>query len=411
MSGSFHSGYFTRLGHFTPNARKFLAYTFFIALSQGVYSVLFNLYILRLGYHEDLLGLMLSITFITVGLVAVPVSVVSDRIGRRNALLLSSIIQGIGLAVLYTAASKDLLLLMSVVYGIGQAFNIVSGSPFLTENSDKEERMHLFSFNQVVLMTGSIAGNLAGGALPGILSQNFGFDIVGPASYRFALYLSLLAIIMTLVPILLIKEKKKESLSLGKRLQILGSVIQSTTAKKLALVNGLIGIGAGLIVPFFNVYFYKVLNASTDQIGIIFGIAQVTMIVGLLVVPAMTFRFGKVRTIAITEIASIPFLLLIAFTFNVWIAGFAYIMRMTLMNMANPAISSFNMEMVDESRRANINSITSMSWYLCLALSTYISGLMMAASNYLLPYLITCIVYLLAALLYYVFFIKVERGA
>ena len=53
--------YLARVRQFTPNARKFLAYEFFLALNAGIYGVIFNLYVLKLGYHEDFLGLILSI--------------------------------------------------------------------------------------------------------------------------------------------------------------------------------------------------------------------------------------------------------------------------------------------------------------------------------------------------------------
>jgi MFS family permease len=186
-------------------------------------------------------------------------------------------------------------------------------------------------------------------------------------------------------------------------------VIRTRNVQRLVLVNILIGIGAGMIVPFFNVYFHKVLSASEGQIGVIFAVGQVVMVFGLLCIPRLTERFGKVRTIAMSELLSIPFLILIAFTMNIYLAGFAYIMRMTLMNMANPAIQSFNMEIVAEQERATVSSLTSMGWNVFLALSTFASGIMMSQANYLLPYMITCVVYFIAAVAYYVFFLRIER--
>jgi uncharacterized membrane protein len=50
-----------------------------------------------------------------------------------------------------------------------------------------------------------------------------------------------------------------------------------------------------------------------------------------------------------------------------------------------------------------------MGWNVFLALSTFLSGIMMSQANYLLPYLITCVVYFIAAVAYYVCFLRIER--
>ena len=102
------------------------------------------------------------------------------------------------------------------------------------------------------------------------------------------------------------------------------------------LISCLIGTGAGLIVPFFNVYFNKTLQAGPDQIGIIFSLAQASMVVGAAVVPYIAARFGKVKTVSLTYLLSLPFLLLLAFTTNLYLAGGAYILRMLFMNMSSP---------------------------------------------------------------------------
>jgi hypothetical protein len=50
-----------------------------------------------------------------------------------------------------------------------------------------------------------------------------------------------------------------------------------------------------------------------------------------------------------------------------------------------------------------------MAWYLCMSLSAYLSGIMMARSNYVLPFMVTCATYVFAASLYYLFFSRVEK--
>ncbi len=402
------NGYISKMKQFSRNAQKYLAFNFFLSINMGIYGVIFNLYVLKLGYHEDLLGLMLSIVYIGTGIAALPAAIMCDRIGRKNTLLISSVITAASLFMLYTVTSKEALLVASVMQGIGSALMTVSASPFLVESSTPDERMHLFSINSALSTVAMIFGSLAGGLAPGIMTS-LGVDATGPLSYRYTLFLSFAAVMITFIPLLYIKEKKRKSTTRIERIAVIGSTVKSVSVQKLIVINAFVGIGAGMIVPFFNVYFHNILSATSSQIGFIFAVGEVVMIAGLVILPLMTERLGKIKTIAFTQLASIPFLIMLAFTGNIFIAAFAYTMRMTFMNMANPALSSFNMEIVDDRQRATVSSLTSMSWYLFMAASTYASGILMAGGNYVLPFMITCAVYITSASMYYFFFIKIDR--
>lgn len=402
------NGYVSKVRLFSHNARAYLAYFFLLSVHLGIYGVIFNLYILKLGFHEDLLGLMLSIVFISTGIAALPAAFLCDRIGRKYTLLLSIIITSISLLLLYTLASLDWLLVLSIAYGVGTSLYTIAGSPFLMENSSPDERMYLFSINSAFSQVAYIIGCLVGGSMPGLLAH-VGIDTAGPAAYRYTLFISLAIIVLSAIPILYMNEMKRKRIDPLKRFNVLGSMARSRKIQKLIVINGLVGIGAGMIVPFFNVYFHNLLSATTDQIGYIFSAGELVMVVGLMIIPIIVQRIGKITTIALTELASIPFLIMLALTMNIYVAAFAYMMRMTLMNMANPAINNFNMELVSGEERATVSSLTSMSWYLCMALSAYLSGIMMAGSNYALPFMITCVTYVVSASLYYVFFYRIEK--
>jgi MFS family permease len=405
------SAYLSRIRQFTPNARKFLAFQFFLALNTGIYGVIFNLYVLKLGYHEDFLGLLLGVIYVSTGIFSLPAAMLCDRIGRRKTLMISSGILAVALGLMYTITAGWMLVAASAFYGIASGLAVVASSPFMAENSTRDERIHLFSMNSVVNMSSGVLGSLLGGLIPGLIALAIGAGVATVLPYRYTLYLSLASVLLTFVPLMLIQEKDRPALARRERLRLVARVIRNRNVQRLVFVNVLIGIGAGMIVPFFNVYFHKVLSATTGEIGIIFSIGQIVMVIGLLFIPMITERFGKVRTIAMTELLSIPFLILIALTMNIYLAAFAYVIRMMLMNMANPAISSFNMEIVAEQERATVSSLTQMGWNIFLALSTFLSGIMMSQSNYLLPYMITCVVYFVAAVAYYVFFLRIEMTA
>jgi len=403
------AGYRAKLNCFSRNACLFLGYIFLISLSLGIYEVIFNLYILRLGFREDFLGLMLSLVSISTGLFAIPAAMFCDRAGRKNTLLLSCLLLLFSFAVLYTTTSTFLLVFFSILYGVSSSLKIVTASTFMVENSTSYERMHLFSMYYLLYTIGVMIGNFAGGILPQTFTSSLKIDPTGPAAYQLSLYASLAAVLISLLPLIFIKNKKPALPGKPALFSTLSSTLRSKTIQKLVLVNGLIGMGWGLALPYFNVYFDIVLGASSRQIGFIFSLSQVVMMFTLLFVPILTEWLGKVKVVALVQLSSIPFLLLFTSTSVLTIAAFGYIMRSAIMNMSNPVLSNFNMEVVSEEQRATVNSLIWMSCYTCVGLSTYAGGLMMAHNYYSLPFLLTCVLYVIATVLYYLFFEKIEK--
>lgn len=407
-AGASANNYFSRIKEFSPNARMFLTYVFLISLNLGVYKVIFNLYILRLGYTEDFLGLILSLTSISTGVFSIPSAMICDRIGRKKTLLMSCLLLALSLVFLYNTTVKELLLFFSILYGASSALNIVTGSTFMLENSGSFERMHLFSMYQVIYTAATMAGNLIGGAFPGILAKFTEMDPSGSLAYRITLLLSLMTIVISFLPLLKIKEKEI-FVHNSKRSYVFKTLLRSDIILKMMLVYSFVGLGWGLALPYFNVYLDVMLNAGSGEIGVIFSLAEVLMMIALLFLPAFTERFGKVPVVSLVQLLSIPFLVLFISSSILPVVGFAYIMRSTLMNLANPVMNSFKLEIVTEEQRATVNSIMWMTCYTFVGVGTYAGGHILAVGDYKLPFIITCGMYAAAAILYYVYFDNVEK--
>lgn len=395
--------------NFSMNAKMYLAFNVLTSLYVGIASVVFNLYILKLGYNEQFLGLVISVTMIATGLFAFPAAQVCDRIGSKKSLVWSGILSTAVLFLLYTLTSQEWLLGLSLLSGILSTVPTILASPFLVENSTADDRIYLFSFNFALVMLATVLGMSIGGFLPQVWSTLMGVGPSSVASFRYTLFVSLIIAIVSVVPLAFLKERKKVCVKAPDIRTVIVKLSESKTVKRLLIISCLIGLGAGLIVPLFNVYFNKTLSASPQQIGVIFSIGQASMVVGAMAVPYIVSRIGRVKTVSLTYLVSIPFLILLAMSTNLYIAGLAYIMRMLFMNMSQPISNSFSMEIIHKDEMASVSSLTSMGNYVSIAVSTYIAGLLMSWGAYLLPYAATCVFYLAAAVLYLKFFKRYEK--
>ena len=406
--------YFRKIRMFSRNARLFLLATFLNGFTLGIWTVLFNLYLLNLGFHEDFIGYTFLLGGLAAGLAAFPVGVLSDKIGRKKSLLAGVIVGSIFNAILVYTSNPILLLTVSLFGGFGGLFSIiiwVVGPPFMMENSKPDERTHLFGINLATWFLSNMAGSFAGGFLPGVLSGLLGVETESVMVYRVTLTVSVVFLFLSLLPYRMIKERQhqKNNATTASRLSL--KAIQSRAVMgKLVLVLAPIGLGAGLIVSFFNVFFKNKLEATPEQIGIIFALGNVMTAVGIVLAPVVSGRLGKVHAIAFTQLSSIPFIFGIAFSPNLGFAAVSYLARGALMVMGTPIYQNLAMEVVQTEERATTSGLTTMADRIPRAVGSSIAGQMMTQGNYVLPYMMTSAFYFFASTLFLTFFQKTEKA-
>jgi len=241
----------------------------------------------------------------------------------------------------------------------------------------------------------SIIGCTAGGLMPGLVTRL----LPGAGSYRMAMLLAL-GLLLAGWSVLLLMKDGKPAPSRRKPLRIRFS----PNLLRFTLISALTGVGSGAIVSYFNVYFTKVLGAGPSEVGIVFAVTNALMVAGFAITPRISSRLGKVRATALTQMASIPFLILMALTTDFMVGSFAYTSRMFLMNLGGPALTSLQMEMIDPEERGFAIGFMSTVSGIVVAAAAYLGGLFMAQGNYMVPYAATCVAYVLAAGLLYRFF-------
>jgi MFS family permease len=163
-------------------------------------------------------------------------------------------------------------------------------------------------------------------------------------------------------------------------------------------------IGAGLIMPFMNVFFRTVHQQPDPTIGTMFAWGSLAMGIGLLIAPPLADRFGKIQVVVVTQALSVPFLILLGFSPWFWLSALSYYVRLALMNMSNPVYQTFVMENVDPEARATVASLTSMSWNFGWAFSPTISGILQVNYGFSPAFLGTILTYILAIIMYWAFF-------
>jgi predicted MFS family arabinose efflux permease len=214
--------------------------------------------------------------------------------------------------------------------------------------------------------------------------------------------------LLAVVPFALI-EAKAPSRDEAKRVFSLSAIKQKGPLFfKLTLPYFLLGAGAGLIIPFLNLYFRNRFDLSPTHIGFYFSILQFTMLAAVLVVPILKRRFGFIRTVVYSELASVPFMLILCYTQDLTMAFWAFLFRGALMNMGQPVGTTFMMEAVQPEDHGLINSLSSVAWTASWAVSAQVGGAIIEHSGFVAVFLVAIALYLASSLAYYYFFSGTE---
>ena len=408
---SFFMDYAKHIQLFTRNARLYLLYVVITGAAFGIFRLLFNFYALSLGYDEALLGKLVTVTSLTALLVALPSGYLADRIGRKASLISAGGITAVAILLMVLFPLTGVLYGMNILWGFGQSLAAVTFAPFMMENSGEKERTYLFSFSSGLQMASASAGSWIGGYLPTWVSGVQGGAPTDSTAYAGALMLVGLTVVVSLVPLFLIREPRMERSERSVFASLKFASQQPVKLGKLILPMLLTSIGAGLIMPFMNVFFRQVHNQSDPVIGSLFAWGSLAMGVGLLIAPPLAERMGRIQLVVFTQGLSIPFLVILGFSPWFWMSAMAYYTRLSLMNMSTPIYQTFVMEQVGASSRAMVASLVSMAWNFGWAFSPAISGWLQVQYGFAPAFIGTIILYSISVFLYWAFFLRGEQAS
>ncbi|BAS28364.1 MFS transporter [Limnochorda pilosa] len=402
------SRYLAVLGTFSPTARAYLAYTLFNSISFNMLNLVFNLYLHSLGHPRDFIGLVNGVPSIAVLILGLPIGMAADRYGYRRFLVAGAVLNVVALGGMVAGGNGEALMGFSVLRGLAWALTWVLGPPLLMSESTEENRVHLFSLQFAIMMGSGFLGSLLAGFLPEALASAWSVAPDGPGPLRATFAVAVAFMALAVVPAFLVREGPHPEQ---------GSPLPRTAQEALLFVHlllpsALVSFGAGAMVVFFQLFFSLRFGMAPAEMGILFALAAVVTAAATLATPQLSSRLGKVRTVVVTELASIPFLLVLSYSYSLpWVIA-AYYVRQALMNMGAPAQTAFLMEQVRPDQRATLTSLNAMLGSLGRGgLGPVVSGWMQVRWDFTGAFTLTTVLYVLGSMLFYLFFRNVRETA
>ncbi|OAB36888.1 MFS transporter [Paenibacillus macquariensis subsp. defensor] len=398
------------------NIKLFFLANVLFQIGGGMFSVLYNLYIQDLGYEDAMTGKVVGIQSLATALMFIPVGLLGDRTSRKKLLIIGAMFSGLAFIGRSIFDSEFSLLSLAVVSGLFASIFQVLAIPFLAESIPMKQRLRIFSYYSSLVLASQVLGSMGGGMLADLF-QTFGMSRI--SSLQIVLAVGGVATFAAFIPLLFIVEatrtvKSKENLvtTIDQPLKTVSKNLRTdyTMIGQFALVQLIIGIGSGLVIPYLNLYFTNRFSVSLSAVGLLISLGQIMTIVSMLIGPSLAAKVGSVKAVVCFQLLSLPFLLITGFTNLFAIAAVSFLFRQALMNAANPIQSSVLIDRVSDSSRGIANSVTQTAFMLGWAFMGPIQSYFVTTYGYYWGYAVTFsitgVLYVSAAALYYTMFRK-----
>jgi MFS family permease len=375
------------LHDFSRDAKLLIAVTGVLAISFfGIVALLRVIYVLRLGYGPEYVGIFSATGALTYMSMGIPSGALGARLGTRKAMLIGGVIVSVGMTLLPLTESVPFALrdfwpfFSQIVLTVGWSMFNVNLVPALMASTNAWNRNAAYALSSAFRETGTLVGTFIGGLLPGMFAGLLARSLDDPAPYRFSLWVGAVLAAVALIPLCRIKK---------------GAAPAPRTATDkprrpapilpIALMAVYIYIrhaGWSTCQSFCNAYMDAGLQLSTSAIGMITSVVQVAAIIASLLTPRMMARYNNGGALLLTTVGVAASLLPMGLIPHWTAVGVGRIGFQVASAMWIPVLQVFQMELVAPEWRALSYGITSMAMGFGFGSFSLLGGYIIEAFGY-----------------------------
>ena len=372
--------------------------------AYGFLSVVLMLYLSDLGFSENRIGVLLTLTLLGDTFISLGITTTADRIGRKKMLIFGAVLMTFA-GVLFTSTANFLLLLIAATIGVISPSGNEVG-PFLSIEQaalsqlvSSERRTHVFAWYN---LTGSFATAI-GALFGGVLAQSLQSSGMAPVdSYRviviayagigvgLALLFANLSPSAEAAPQASHTVSRSQATHLGQRFfETFGLPRSGPVVFKLSALFSLDAFAGGFVLQSIVAYWFHIrygVNAAVLG-GIFFG-GNVLAGISALSASWLARRIGLIRTMVFTHIPSNVLLILVPLMPNLHLAIAMLLLRFSISQMDVPTRQSYTMAVVHPEERSAAGGVTGIARSAGSSIAPAIAGRLLNASLLSAPFFV-----------------------
>ncbi len=332
---------------------------FFIQLIGAAFFLILNIYLAKKGFSDPEIANFISYRFLAVMLLAFPLGIYIKGKPLKTFFMIGGLgvpIVAIVLVLLVHYGLYEYLPALFILWGVVFTLFQVCSLPYLMRNTIIENQSHAISLNYATNSFGTIFS---------------GFIIFGAGQFmrefdegKILLGISILGFIGVYY---VLKMKVDVVESVKERLQ--WKSYDWVLLMKAIFPTLIIAVGAGLTIPFINLFFFHNFQIDSSGFAVIGGIASILVAILSLLAPNLKSKLGFQKGITYVQTIAVIALVALAtteFFKDYWwglpLAIMCYWVRTPLMNMAAPMTSELTMNYVGAKNQEMLSAIIAAMW-------------------------------------------------
>ncbi|HYA21939.1 MAG TPA: MFS transporter [Thermoproteota archaeon] len=370
-----------------------------VSIPYGYFTVIQTIYLSTVGIDDGTIGIILSLSTLTMALMTIPFGILADRYSRKWVLIAGGVLSALAWIPYAALVNVGAFYVASILVGLGSA-TFSAQTALIAERTKNEERTVAFSLSFFAYMAGSTIGALACG-IPDFLMKGYGLSAM--AAYQPLFLAGFVFGLLTSALVLPVRE----GASTKREVKIIPTKSRKEIVQ-LSVANAFVALGAGFIIPLLPLWLFLKFQVGGGGLGTLNVITNFLMALSYLMAPELVRRLGHVGSIVSVQLLATAMLVAMPLMPSYGIVAVLYILRSFLMNLGGPINSAFMANVVHPDELASAAAICSpfsgVTWGLPNAVGQGIGGFMFKANMFDEPFYICGALYAVATLLFYAFF-------
>lgn len=255
-------------------------------ITYGVVVPVVPVFARDMGIRDFSLGILYS-GYAGTGLIAaVPMGMLSDRLGRKALIVFGMFGTALACVIYSTATGFGMLLAARMLDGLTAAATWSAGLALVGDRFSESE----MGLKMGYVLASSAVGGIAGPFLGGLLYE--------AAGYAAPFQVMAVACVFGGIAALFLREKglRHRSIMISAT-QMLGHVLKRKALLLSCFITMITTVGLGLIEPTMPVYLSEKFEMTGGEIGVLFGITMFTYALGSPMAGQLSDRFGRKKPI------------------------------------------------------------------------------------------------------------------
>jgi hypothetical protein len=344
---------------------------FTLSLIHVAFILVLNIFLRKQGFSDPEIASFNSLRFIGALAFALPLGIYIRGKKLKPFFILAALIVPLTSALIIESVYREIVPLIKLsflLWGIGMMLMRVCSLPFIIRNTSSDNSTEALSLSASTWSLATIFSGIIISSLDWVNNFSLGKWILY-FNERSILWIITFFGVSSIFFALSITEKEHDSSDKDANIISLYKNYDWKIIIKALSPLIMISIGAGLTIPYVNLFFNSVFNLSSSEFSILGSITAFLVFTFSLLVPSIRKKYGYWLTIVVVQALSICCLVVMAlmelyvtYSFALIVALIAYIFRQPLMHMAHPASNELLMNYVGKRNQELISALSSSLW-------------------------------------------------